>query len=64
MMRTKQLKNIGTVVANEIKLTDTTLGLYIPIETESEIIKAERERFESWVIRDTDVFSWFYIMVY
>lgn len=52
MMRTKQLKNIGTVIANEIMLTDTTLGLYIPIETESDIIKSEREKFESWMKRD------------
>ena len=52
MMRTKQLKNIGTVVASEITLTDTSLGLYIPIETESDMIKREREKFESWVTRD------------
>ena len=52
MMRTKELKSIGTVLASEISLTDTSLGLYIPIETESDIIKSEREKFESWIVRD------------
>lgn len=53
MKKTREFKNIGTVVANEITLSDTTIGLYIPIETETEYIKAEREKFESWVIRDS-----------
>lgn len=50
--RTREIKNIGTVLTNEIELSDTCLGLYIPIGTESEKIKAEREKFESWVVRD------------
>ena len=50
--RTREIKNIGTVLTNEIELSDTCLGLYIPIETESANIKAEREKFESWVVRD------------
>lgn len=53
MRKTKELKNIGKIVENEIVLSDTSLSIYIPIETESEIIKAEREKFEGWLIRDT-----------
>ena len=52
MIKTRELKNIGTVVTSEITLSDTMMSLFIPIETESELIRAEREKFESWVIRD------------
>lgn len=52
MMKVKELKNIGTVLASEISLTDTCLGLYIPIKTESDKIRSEYEKFESWIIRD------------
>ena len=52
MMKRKELKNIGTVLASEISITDSRLGLYIPIETESDRVKTERETFESWVVRD------------
>lgn len=48
----KEIKNIGTIVASEIKLSDTQIGLYIPIEIEVEAVKAEREKIESWAWRD------------
>lgn len=40
-MKRRELKNIGTVRANEIQLCDSFLGLYIPIETESDKVKEE-----------------------
>lgn len=57
MKRTKTLENIGTVVASEIELSDTTIGMYIPIKSESDIIREKREKFQSWVMRDAKVHS-------
>lgn len=51
MMR-KEIKNIGTVLVDEITLCDSCFGVYIPIKTESEKIKKEREKFELWMFRD------------
>lgn len=52
MIKTREFKNIGTVDTSEITLSDTVMSLFIPIETESELIRAEREKFESWIVRD------------
>ena len=52
MQRTREFKNIGTVVTSKIMLSDTTMSLFIPLETESDLIRAEREKFENWVLRD------------
>lgn len=45
-MRKKNFKNIGKVAINEIKLCDTSIGLYIPIEKMSEPILKEYESCE------------------
>lgn len=42
-MRNKNFKNIGNVAINDITLCDTTIGLYIPIETMSKNIRKEYE---------------------
>ena len=52
MKRREVIENIGTVVANDICLSDTTIGVYIPIESESDTIREKRERFEACVKRE------------
>ena len=52
MKKRESILNVGIVKADEIELCDTTIGLYIPMETASETVKAEHKKFEGWVVRD------------
>lgn len=52
MRKIKKLDNIGTVVASEIELSDITIGMYIPIKSESKLIRDKRKMFQSIVMRD------------
>lgn len=45
-MRRKDFENIGKVAVNDITLSDTEIGLYIPIEKMSENIRREYEKSE------------------
>lgn len=50
-MKRKNFENIGKVAIKDIKLCDTEIGLYMPIEKMSANIKAKYEEFEEYYKR-------------
>ena len=49
----KLIKNIGEILVNDITLTDTRIGLYIPLKNETENVTRLRKQLEQWLINET-----------
>lgn len=52
MKKTTEILNVGVVRADEIELCDSSIDLYIPMESSSEKVEVEYEKFKGWVVRD------------
>lgn len=51
----KYIENVGEILLDEITLTDTRIGIYIPLLSEAENVQRLRKQLEGWLLTEAQM---------
>lgn len=51
----KYIENVGEIILDQISLTDTRVGIYIPLISEAENVQRLRKQLEGWLLHEVQM---------
>lgn len=51
----KYIGNVGEIILDQISLTDTRVGIYIPLISEAENVQRLRKQLEGWLLHEVQM---------